>query len=47
MKRNLPRIVPAVSLTALGLLYLPLLAVAAVSLNASRYSVRWGGLSLR
>lgn len=47
MKRNLPRIVPAVSVAALGLLYLPLLAVAAVSLNASRYSVRWGGFSFR
>jgi spermidine/putrescine transport system permease protein len=47
LKRRLPRVVPAVSLAALGLLYLPLLAVAAVSLNASRYSVRWGGFSLR
>lgn len=47
MNRRLPRAVPAVSLASLAFLYLPLLAVAAVSLNASRYSVRWEGLSLR
>jgi spermidine/putrescine transport system permease protein len=47
VKRRLAPAIPAVSLAALAFLYLPLLAVAAVSVNSSRYSVHWGGLSFR
>jgi spermidine/putrescine transport system permease protein len=35
------------ALGTLALLYLPLVAVAALSLNASRYGVAWGGWTLR
>jgi len=36
----------AVAAGTLALLYVPLVAVAALSLNASRYGVRWTGLTL-
>src|SRR5690349_21656961 len=45
MKRPNP-IITSLSLAAIALLYLPMLAVAAMSFNASRLGVTWQGFTL-
>lgn len=47
MKRRLHPAFSATAIAALALLYLPLVAVAALSLNAARFGVAWKGFSLR
>ena len=47
MKRRLHPGLSAVAVATLVLLYLPLLAVAAMSLNAARFGTEWTGLSVR
>ena len=47
MKRRLHPALAAVAVGTLVFLYLPLLAVAAMSLNAARFGVAWKGLSFR
>ncbi|MCX7029261.1 MAG: ABC transporter permease [Spirochaetes bacterium] len=47
MKRRLHPGFSAAAIATLVLLYLPLAAVAALSLNASRFGVAWKGFSLR
>jgi len=44
--RRLPRWVTAVALAGVALLYLPMLAVAAFSVNSSRYGLVWKGFTL-
>ncbi len=43
---KLPRYVPALSWFGLLILYIPLLAVAVLSFNSTRYGQRWGGFTL-
>ena len=45
--RRLPPILSAVAVATIVFLYLPLAAVAAMSVNAARFGVAWKGLSLR
>jgi spermidine/putrescine transport system permease protein len=47
VKRRLHPGLSAVAVATLVLLYLPLLAVAAMSLNAARFGTEWKGLSVR
>jgi spermidine/putrescine transport system permease protein len=47
MKARLPRWVTACALLTLAFLYLPMLAVAVFSLNASRYGMVWRGFTLQ
>ncbi len=47
MKRRLHPAFSGIALFTFVFLYLPLLAVAALSLNASRFGVAWKGFSLR
>lgn len=47
MKKPLHPAVSAAAIATLVFLYLPLLAVAAMSLNAARFGVAWKGLSFR
>lgn len=42
---RLPRYVPALSWLGLVILYIPLLAVAILSFNSTRYGQRWGGFT--
>jgi spermidine/putrescine transport system permease protein len=43
---RLPRYIPAVSWLGLAILYIPLLAVAILSFNSTRYGQRWGGFTI-
>lgn len=43
---KLPRYIPALSWLGLVILYIPLLAVAILSFNSTRYGQRWGGFTL-
>jgi spermidine/putrescine transport system permease protein len=47
VKRRLHPAFSVLALSTLAFLYMPLLAVAALSLNASRFGVSWSGLSLK
>jgi spermidine/putrescine transport system permease protein len=47
VKRRLPPAFSVAAVATLALLYLPLVAVAALSLNAARFGVAWKGFSLR
>ena len=42
---KLPRYIPALSWLGLVILYIPLLAVAILSFNSTRYGQRWGGFT--
>jgi len=45
--RRLPPVLSAIAVATIVFLYLPLAAVAALSLNAARYGAAWKGFSLR
>ena len=45
MRTRLPRYVTVSALVALAFLYVPMLAVGVLSLNASRYGTVWRGAS--
>jgi hypothetical protein len=45
--RRLPPILSAIAIATIVFLYLPLAAVAAMSVNAARFGVAWKGFSLR